>query len=62
MKTLFYLFVVVTGIYGYYRNLVHISECDFKPSYRAEVVYIALAFTPVSCVVGYFDLSEYLGH
>ena len=46
-------------ISGYFMNIYKLVQCDFKPSYKAEVIRgIGIATGVVGCVVGWLDIED----
>jgi hypothetical protein len=43
---------------GWILNLVRFTQCDFKPSYKAEVIYGIGIFMPSSIVTGFIDIKD----
>ncbi len=39
------------------KNLIRFTECDFEPSYKAEVIHGIGLFTPVFVVTAWMDLE-----
>lgn len=60
MKQLRNLFLIIVFAYvvGYVRCVVKFVQCDFAPSYKAEVIYGAGVFTGLGGVVGWFDIGK----
>ena len=44
---------------GYIRGTVRFFQCDFEPSYKAEIVYGIGMVTGLNCFIGFFDLGEF---
>lgn len=60
MKIIFALqisIVLVVGT-GWVKNIIKLTECDFEPSYKAEVIHIVGLFPPVGAVTGWLDLGK----
>lgn len=60
MKKLFYiniLIIVVIGT-GWVKNLIKLSECDFEPSYKAEVIHTIGLIPPVGAITGWLNLGK----
>ena len=49
--------VVVAGT-GWVKNLVKLSNCDFKTPYKAEVIHAAGLIPPVGMVTGWLDVGK----
>ena len=48
--------VVITG---WVKSILKLSECDFEPSYKAEVVYMVGSIVPpVGAVVGWLEVGK----
>lgn len=60
MKKIFiiYILLVILGFVGYIKNIVHLCQCDFKESYKAEVLYGIGTFTGLGAVLGWFDFGK----
>lgn len=55
---LFPLVIAVALFIGYCRCIYKLVNCDFKPSYKAEVIYGIGACTGLGAFVGWMDLGE----
>lgn len=51
------LFLIVIGT-GWVKNIIKLSECDFEPSYKAEVIHIIGLVPPIGMVTGWLDLGK----
>lgn len=61
MKTsgsLFALVLYVAMIVGYIKCVVNLIQCDFEPSYKAEIIYGFGCVTGAGSIIGYLDLGE----
>ncbi len=43
---------------GWVMNVVKFTQCDFEPSYKAEVIRAVGIVTPIGFVAGYMDLGK----
>ena len=56
--------IVVIVIYlviitGWVKSIIKLTECDFEPSYKAEVVYMVGSIVPpVGAVVGWLEVGR----
>lgn len=60
MKTIFAIqlcLVLVAGT-GWVKNLIKLTECDFQPSYKAEVIHAVGLFPLVGAVTGWMDFGR----
>lgn len=55
---LIFVIVFIVGVFGYFSNIYKLAQCDFEPSYKAEIIRTIGLFTPVGAVVGYMDLGK----
>jgi hypothetical protein len=39
-------------------NIYNLIQCDFEPSYKAEVVYGIGTFTPIFLITGFIDVGK----
>lgn len=54
-----YLLVIAMGLIGYVKNIIHLTECDFKESYKAEIIYtIGIPVAPMGAVCGWIDFGK----
>lgn len=53
-----YALIVVMAITGYVKDIVKLCECDFEPSYKAEVFYGIGACTGLGMIFGWIDLGK----
>lgn len=52
------LIVQVAMFVGYILNIVKFCECDFKPSYKAEIIHGIGMVTGAGVVIGYLNLGK----
>lgn len=43
---------------GWVKNIIKLSECDFKEPYKAEVVHAIGIIPPVGMIAGWLDLGK----
>ena len=43
---------------GWGKNIYKLTQCDFEPSYKAEVFRIIGIIPPVGAVMGYIDIED----
>ena len=48
--------VLVVGT-GWVKNLIKLSECDFKAPYKAEVIHALGIIPPVGMITGWLDVG-----
>ena len=60
MKTVMFiqLFILIIVGTGWVKNLIKLTECDFEPSYKAEVIHIVGLIPPVGMVTGWLDAGK----
>lgn len=60
MKGLLVVSVVIVLLAGtgWVKNIIKLSECDFEPPYKAEVVHIIGIIPPVGAVTGWLDMGK----
>lgn len=51
------IIIVVIGT-GWVKNVIKLSECDFKEPYKAEVIHGVGIFPPVGMVTGWLDVGK----
>ncbi len=51
------LVLVIVGT-GWVKNLIKLSECDFEPSYKAEVIHLAGLIPPIGMITGWLDVGK----
>ena len=57
--TVIWFTIVLFCVYGWVNNVVKLANCDFEPSYKAEVIHgVGILIPPVGFVVGYMDLGK----
>jgi len=56
--TVLYVALIIAALIGEIRCIVHLCECDFEPSYKAEIIYTVGACTGAGAIIGYFDLGK----
>ena len=52
------LFILIIVGTGWVKNLIKLTECDFEPSYKAEVIHIVGLIPPVGMVTGWLDAGK----
>lgn len=57
MKLIGIITVQLTLLAAYITNLYKFSQCDFKPSYKAEAIYGIGIFTPTFVVTAWIDIK-----
>lgn len=58
MVLLMIILIVCIG-YGYINNIVELVHCDFKPSYKAEILHsIGVIVPPVGVIMGFCDIND----
>ncbi len=50
--------LILLGSIGWIKNIVHLCQCDFEPSYKAEAIYSIGLVTGTSCILGWFDFGK----
>lgn len=60
MKTVMFVQLIILLIVGtgWVKNLIKLTECDFEPSYKAEVIHIVGIIPPVGMVTGWLDFGK----
>lgn len=60
MKTVMFVQLMILLIVGpgWVKNLIKLTECDFEPSYKAEVIHIVGIIPPVGMVTGWLDVGK----
>jgi hypothetical protein len=53
------LIIIIFCFTGWVKNIIKLSNCDFEPSYRSEVLrIIGIPVAPMGIVIGYMDLND----
>lgn len=55
---LLYISLIIAAIVGEVKCFMKFIDCDFEPSYKAEVIYGVSFITGVGCIVGYLDIKD----
>ena len=50
--------LVIVVFTGWVKNIVKLSECDFKAPYKAEVVHAVGLIPPVGMVTGWLNVGK----
>jgi hypothetical protein len=58
MKSIIYLVFIILFLVGEVKCIVKFFQCDFKESYKAEIIYGVSMATGLGCVVGYMDFGK----
>ncbi len=53
-----YGIIMILILSGWIQCLVKFCKCDFKESYKAEVIYGAGLCTGTGCIIGWFDFGK----
>ena len=40
---------------GWVKNIIKLSDCDFEPSYKAEVIHLVGLIPPIGMVTGWMN-------
>lgn len=43
---------------GWIKCLYKFCNCDFEPSYKAEIVYGVGTFSGLGCIIGWMDIND----
>jgi len=52
------LIIYVVMITGYIKGVVKLCQCDFEPSYKAEVIYGIGTVTGLGVILGWIDFGK----
>lgn len=56
---LIYILLVLGAMVGWVKNIYALTQCDFEPTYKAEVLrIIGIPIAPVGAILGYVDLGK----
>lgn len=60
MNTIFkvQILIMLVMLAGWVQSIVKLTKCDFKPSYKAEVVYAIGCIPPVGMIVGWMNIED----
>ena len=60
MKKLFSIWaiIVIFALIGEVKCIVHLCQCDFEPSYKAEVIYGVATISGAGSVIGWIDFGK----
>jgi len=53
-----YVVLIVAGCVGWGLNIYKLTQCDFEPSYKAEIIRGVGVVTPIGAIVGYMDIGK----
>ena len=54
-----YLMIIVVFFGGWCQNIYKLTQCDFEPSYKSEVIrVVGIVAFPVGGVVGWMELED----
>lgn len=56
--TITYVIIIVLIGAGWVNNVIKLSECDFEPSYKAEVIHTVGLIPIVGAVTGWLDVGK----
>jgi len=49
--------LLVVGI-GWVKNIIKLTECDFKEPYKAEIIHTVGILPPVGMITGWIDVGK----
>lgn len=63
MKTLISIitiYIIILGIIGtgWVKNIIKLSDCDFKAPYKAEIIYGVGVIPIVGMITGWLDIED----
>ena len=60
MRNIFIIQAVIVLVIGtgWVKNIIKLSNCDFEPSYKAEVIHAVGLIPPIGMVTGWLDLGK----
>lgn len=51
--------ILVAGVVGWVKNIIELTECDFKAPYKCEVIRaVGVMVPPVGAVVGFITIED----
>lgn len=53
-----YIILSIVAMTGYIKCIVKFCQCDFKESYKAEIIYGVGTATGAGVVLGYIDFGK----
>lgn len=56
--SIIYIALIIAGITGEVKCIIKFCQCDFKPSYKAEIIYGLGVVTGFGAVIGYMDIKD----
>jgi hypothetical protein len=54
----FSLLIGILALVGWIKCLIKFIDCDFKPSYKAEVIYGVGTITGLGAIIGWVDIED----
>jgi len=60
MRTILIIQILIVAIVatGWVKNLIKLSDCDFKAPYKAEIIHAVGIIPPVGAVTGWMNLGK----
>lgn len=58
LVTAIYFLLVVLAFVGWVKSVVKFCQCDFEPSYKAEIIYGVSAVTGIGAVTGWMEFGK----
>lgn len=60
VKHLLMIYILITLVVsvGWVKNIIKLTECDFEPSYKAEIIHIIGIIPPVGMITGWIDVGK----
>lgn len=54
LAAIFYFAIIGFCVYGWAMNIMYLIDCDFEPSYKAEILRgVGIFFAPMGIILGY---------
>jgi hypothetical protein len=55
--TIYFCLVLAIAI-GMVKNIIKLTDCDFEPSYKAEIIHIIGLIPPIGAITGWLDVGK----
>jgi hypothetical protein len=57
-RVIIIMLIFVLGLTGYVKNIIKLSECDFAPPYKAEVIHTIGLIPLMGAFTGWLDVGR----
>ena len=56
--TVLYIGIIVVGVVGWVFNIIKLTNCDFEPPYKCEVIHTVGVIGPIGAFTGWMNVGK----